>query len=150
MLFEVQSLVAFTNFSNPRRMSDGFDINRLILLSAVLEKHGHMKLSSHDVFINLAGGFQINETSADLAVAVAIVSSLKDKPVQRDTGFLGEISLSGEIRPVSQCERRALEFARSGFKKIIVPEKDVPEAKKAFKGEIVPVKTIYETIDRIF
>ncbi|MBN2401634.1 MAG: DNA repair protein RadA [Spirochaetes bacterium] len=150
MLFEVQSLVAFTNFSNPRRMSDGFDINRLILLAAVLEKHGFMKLNSHDVFINLAGGFQVNETSADMAVAIAIVSSLKDKPVPRDTGFTGEISLSGEIRPVSQCARRAQEFARSGFKRIIVPEKDASEAKKAFTGEIVPVKTIYEAIDRVF
>jgi DNA repair protein RadA/Sms len=150
MLFEVQSLVAFTNFSNPRRMSDGFDLNRLILLAAVLEKHGFMKLNSHDVFINLAGGFQINETSADMAVAIAIVSSLKDKPVPRDTGFLGEISLSGEIRPVSQCARRAQEFARSGFKRIILPEKDAPEAKKVFTHEIVPVKTIYEAIDRVF
>ncbi len=150
MLFEVQSLVAFTNFSNPRRMSDGFDLNRLILLAAVLEKHGFMKLNSHDVFINLAGGFQINETSADMAVAIAIVSSLKDKPVPRDTGFLGEISLSGEIRPVSQSARRAQEFARSGFKRIILPEKDAPEAKKVFNHEIVAVKTIYEAIDRVF
>jgi DNA repair protein RadA/Sms len=150
MLFEVQSLVAFTNFSNPRRMSDGFDLNRLILLAAVLEKHGFMKLNSHDVFINLAGGFQINETSADMAVAIAIVSSLKDKPVPRDTGFLGEISLSGEIRPVSQCARRAQEFARSGFKRIILPEKDASEAKKVFTGDIVAVKTIYEAIDRVF
>ncbi|MFH0975588.1 MAG: DNA repair protein RadA [Spirochaetota bacterium] len=150
MLFEVQSLVAFTNFSNPRRMSDGFDINRLILLAAVLEKHGFMKLNSYDVFINLAGGFQVNETCADMAVAIAIVSSLKDKPVPRDTGFLGEISLSGEIRPVSQCARRAQEFARSGFKRIVVPENDASEAKKAFNREIVAVKTIYEAIDRVF
>jgi DNA repair protein RadA/Sms len=150
MLFEVQSLVAFTNFSNPRRMSDGFDLNRLILLAAVLEKHGFMKLNSYDVFINLAGGFKINETSADMAVAIAIVSSLKDKPVPRDTGFLGEISLSGEIRPVSQCARRAQEFARSGFKRIILPEQDASEAKKVFTGDIVAVKTIYETIDRVF
>jgi DNA repair protein RadA/Sms len=150
MLFEVQSLVAFTNFSNPRRMSDGFDLNRLILLAAVLEKHCYMKLASYDVFINLAGGFQVNETSADMAVAIAIVSSLKDKPVPRDTGFLGEISLSGEIRPVSQCARRVQEFARSGFKKIILPENDAAEAGKVFKGDIIGVKTIYEAIDRVF
>ncbi len=150
MLFEVQSLVSFTNFSNPRRMSDGFDLNRLILLAAVLEKHGFMKLASYDVFINLAGGFHINETSADLAVAIAIVSSLKDKSIARDTGFLGEISLSGEIRPVSQCGRRAQEFARSGFRTIILPENDAAEAKKIFSGDIIPVKTVYEAIDRVF
>lgn len=150
ILFEVQSLVTFTSFSNPRRMSDGFDFNRLILLTAVLEKHGFLKLGTYDVFINLAGGFHINETSADLAVALAIVSSLKDKPIPRDTGFLGEISLSGEVRPVSQCARRMQEFNVSGFQRIVLAEKDAAEAKKSFNREIIAVKNIFEAIDYIF
>ena len=150
ILFEVQSLVSFTSFSNPRRMSDGFDLNRLILLIAVLEKHASQKLNSYDVFINIAGGFNIKETSADLAVAMSIVSSLKEKPIQTDTGFLGEISLSGEIRPVSQCLRRAQEFSRSGFKKIILSQKDSYDVSKSFKGEIIEVKNIFEAIDYLF
>ena len=150
ILFEVQSLVNITNFTNPRRMSDGFDFNRLILLTAVLEKHGFLKLSTYDVFINVAGGFQINEPSADLAVAMSIVSSLKDKPIPHGTGFLGEISLSGEIRPVSQCVRRVQEFERSCFKRIVLSEKDLPDASCAFKREIIPIKNIYDAIDYIF
>ncbi len=150
LLFEVQALVTYTTFSNPRRMSDGLDFNRLILLVAVLEKHGFLKLNSHDVFINLAGGFQINETSADLAVAMSVISSLKDKTIQRDTGFLGEISLSGEIRPIPQCSRRIQEFNRSGFKTVLVPEMDAPEAKKVFDHEIIAVKNISQAIESVF
>lgn len=151
ILFEVQSLVSFTSFSNPRRMSDGFDINRLILISAVLEKHGGLKLNSFDVFINVAGGFQINETAADLAVAMSITSSLKEKPIPGDTGLLGEISLSGEIRPVSQCERRVKEFMHSGFKSLVIPINDIKGAKKAgFEGDIIGIKNIHEAIDHLF
>lgn len=150
LLFEVQALVTFTAFSNPRRMSDGLDFNRLILLVAVLEKHGFLKLNSHDVFINLAGGYHINETSADLAIAMSVISSLKDKTIQRDTGFLGEISLSGEIRPVSQCSRRMQEFNRSGFKIVLVPEMDAPEAEKTFDHEIIPVNNISQAIKFVF
>lgn len=150
MVFEVQSLVTFTGFSNPRRMSDGFDFNRLILLVAVLEKHACLKLSSYDVFINVAGGFQINETSADLAVAISIASSLKEKPISSNIGFLGEISLSGEIRPVSQCLRRVQELSRSGFDKIILSKRDSDEVMQIFKGKIIEVGTIYEVIDYVF
>lgn len=150
ILFEVQALVIPTNFSNPRRMSDGFDFNRLILLIAVLEKHGFLKLANYDVFINVAGGFQIKETSADLAIAMSIVSSLKDSPIPSDTGFLGEISLSGEIRPVSQYQRRIQEFSRSGFKRLVIAGNDSPDVFQDFKGQISVVKTIYEAIDCIF
>ncbi len=151
ILFEVQSLVTFTSFSNPRRMSDGFDLNRAILISAVLEKHASLKLSSFDVFINVAGGFQISETAADLAVAVAIASSLREKPVKGSIGFLGEISLSGEIRPVSQCQRRLQELVRSGFSGVCLSRKDAAEARQSnFTGNIIEVQTIAEVIERIF
>ncbi|HNX25667.1 MAG TPA: DNA repair protein RadA, partial [Spirochaetota bacterium] len=99
ILFEVQALVTFSSFSNPRRLSDGFDMNRLIIICAVLEKHAGLKLSNFDVFINVSGGFNINETAGDLAVAAAIASSLKEKRVEDGAGFIGEVSLSGDIRP---------------------------------------------------
>lgn len=151
ILFEVQALVTTTSYSNPRRMSDGFDYNRIIIITAVLEKHALLNLGAFDVFINVAGGFTIGETAADLAVAVSIASSLKGKPVPHDAGFLGEISLSGEIRPVAQCGRRALEFGRSGFKTLFVSRRDLEEAKQSgFKGDIVPLQSIAEAMDRLF
>ena len=150
ILFEVQSLVSFSSFPNPRRMADGLDLNRLILMIAVLEKHGSLKLNSFDVFINVAGGFQINETSSDLAIAMSIASSLKEIPIAQDIGFLGEISLSGEIRPVSQCLRRINEFNRSGFKEIIISKNDSKEALHRFEGEVIGVKNISEALDYLF
>ncbi|MDY6934995.1 MAG: DNA repair protein RadA [Spirochaetota bacterium] len=150
ILFEVQSLVAFTNYSNPRRMSDGFDFNRLILIVAVLEKHGFLKLSSFDVFVNVAGGYHINETSADLAVAMSIASSLKEEPIPPMTGFLGEISLSGEVRPVSQCLRRIQELQRSGFRRIVLSIKDSKDGINDYNGEIIGVRNISEVMEYLF
>ncbi len=151
ILFEVQSLVSFTSFSNPRRMADGFDLNRLILLVAVLEKHGLLKLGTYDVFINVAGGFNITETASDLAVAMSIASSLKDRPIPQNTGLLGEIALSGEVRPVTQCARRVQEFSRSGFKTIVLSKSDCEEARHAgFAGEIAGVSTIAEAMNFLF
>lgn len=151
ILFEVQSLASFTSFANPRRMSDGFDLNRLILICAVLEKHAGLKLSSFDVFLNVSGGFRISDTSADLAVAMAITSSIKDVPVNSSTGFAGEIALSGEIRPVSQCHRRLLEFKLAGFTDAVVSHSDLKEAgKSGFEGNITGVKTLRDAIDSVF
>jgi DNA repair protein RadA/Sms len=151
ILFEVQSLVTFSTFPNPRRMADGFDLNRLILIIAVLEKHAGLKLNSFDVFINVSGGFQINDTAADLAVAMSIASSLKNKPIPHGTGFLGEISLSGEIRPVSLCGRRINEFKHSGFNTLILPEAEAIEAKTAgFSERVSGIRTIQESINMLF
>ncbi len=151
ILFEVQSLVSFTSFSNPRRMADGFDLNRLILLVAVLEKHGLLKLGTFDVFINVAGGFHITETASDLAVAMSIASSLKSMEIPPSTGFIGEIALSGEVRHVAQCHRRIQEFARSGFARIVLPKGGLDEARRAgFAGEVVEVGTIAQAMDRLF
>lgn len=150
ILFEVQSLVSYSSFANPRRMADGFDLNRLIIITAVLEKHAALKMSNFDVFLNVAGGFSINETASDLAVAVSIASSYKEKSVPEKTGFLGEIALSGEIRPVSQPQRRIQEFMRNNFYTIILSEKDAVEAKKAgFEGAVVSVRTIIQALDAV-
>jgi len=151
ILFEVQALVTFSNFSNPRRLSDGFDINRLIIICAVLERHVGLKLGNFDVFINVSGGFNISETAGDLAVAVAIASSLKDKAVEDGTGFIAEVSLSGELRPVSQIEKRIQEFKLSGFKRIFVSESDSKNTGNfAFEGEIIGVKTLRDVIALLF
>jgi DNA repair protein RadA/Sms len=117
----------------------------------VLEKHAGLKLSSFDVFINVSGGFQINDTAADLAVAMSIASSLKSLPVPQGLGFLGEISLSGEIRPVSMCARRIQEFRHSGFTALIIPETELPEAKAAgFEGEVTGARIVREALDTLF
>jgi DNA repair protein RadA/Sms len=151
ILFEVQALVTYSSFPNPRRMADGFDLNRLILITAVLEKHAGLKLNTSDVFINVSGGFQINDTAADLAVAVSIASSLKNTAVPRGYGFIGEISLSGEIRPVSLCARRIQEFKRSGFETLLLPKSEVDEAKAAGFGDgAAGVGTIQDALARLF
>ncbi len=143
IVFEVQSLVTQTDYANPRRMTDGFDYNRLMLIAAVLEKHASFALGNFDIFLNVGGGFSVHDTSADLAVALAIASSLKNSPLPHDAAFLGEISLSGEIRPVAQCGRRVMELDRSGFKTVCVAARDYEEAKRsAFSGEIVPFERI--------
>jgi DNA repair protein RadA/Sms len=151
ILFEVQSLVTFTGFPNPRRMADGLDLNRLVLITAVLEKHAGQKLNSFDVFLNVSGGFRINDTAADLAVAMSVTSSLREQPVPDGTGLLGEISLSGEIRPVSQCSRRLMEFKHSGFNTVLISHSDMKDAEKSgFEGNLIGVKDIGEVIDRLF
>jgi DNA repair protein RadA/Sms len=151
ILFEIQALATFSTFSNPRRMSDGLDLNRLILLAAVLEKHAGIKCSNNDLFLNVAGGFTIRETSADLAVAMSIASSVLEKPLSQKTAFLGEISLSGELRPVSQIERRVTELFRSGFNRIILSEKDAEECRTLFnKGDFVGVSTIGKAMNISF
>jgi len=151
ILFEVQSLVTASAFPNPRRMADGFDLNRLILITAVLEKHAGLKIAAFDVFINVSGGFQINDTAADLAVAVSIASSFRNRSVPPRVGLLGEISLSGEIRPVSLCGRRIQEFKHSGFNTLVLPEAEVSEAKAiGFDGTVIGVRTVQDAIDRVF
>jgi len=151
MVFEVQSLVVYSNFTNPKRLSDGFDFNRLNLMCAVLEKHSGLKLNSFDVFINVSGGFKINETSADLAVSMAIASSFKNKPLPPKTAFLGEISLSGDIRPVTQINRRIIELKNNGIDKIVLSKFDMEEIKSIkFTGEIFAVATISEAIKLFF
>jgi DNA repair protein RadA/Sms len=150
VLFEVQSLATFSSFANPRRMSDGLDLNRLILLAAVLEKHTGIKCSNHDVFLNIAGGLTIHETSADLAIALSIASSIREKPLPGKTAFLGEISLSGEVRPVSQPERRILELTRSGFSHIVLSKKDAEECRAhSIKGDFTGVITLSEAVTLI-
>jgi len=121
ILSEIQGLVTTTGFGNPRRMVTGFDYNRMSLILAVLEKRAGYYFSSTDAYINVVGGLKLDEPAVDLAVAMALVSSLKDIPVYEKAVVFGEIGLAGEIRSVSQAQIRVNEAIRLGFDKIILP-----------------------------
>lgn len=121
ILAEVQALVTATSFGNPRRMSTGFDYNRLAMIIAVLEKRAGYYFGNTDTYINIVGGLRIDEPATDLTIAMALISSLKDIPLSDSTIAFGEIGLAGEIRGVSCCEQRIIEAARLGFTRCIIP-----------------------------
>jgi DNA repair protein RadA/Sms len=143
LLVEVQALVDSSPLNNPRRVCVGLDQNRLAMLLAVLHRHADVLLSSYDVFINVVGGVRINETGSDLAVAAAMVSSLRDQPLGKDLVVFGEIGLGGEIRPVQRGQERLQEAAKLGFKRAMVPAANQP--KQAIKGmEVTAIKRLDE------
>ena len=122
ILLEIQALICHTNFGNPRRTATGTDYNRVNLLLAVLEKRLGMRLSECDAYVNIAGGIRMNEPAIDLGIALAIMSSKLDKPIDEKTICFGEIGLSGEVRGVSMAEQRVLEAKKLGFHKCILPQ----------------------------
>lgn len=122
ILAEVQGLVTTTGFGNPRRTSTGYDYNRLNLLLAVLEKRMGLYFSNLDTYVNIVGGMRLDEPAADLAVAMALVSGLRDIPIDQNTIAFGEIGLSGEIRTVPRAQSRIIEAARLGFTRCILPK----------------------------
>jgi DNA repair protein RadA/Sms len=150
LLVEVQALSSHTAFSQPRRTTNGIDFNRLLLLSAVLSKRVGMDLSDQDIFINIVGGLDIDEPAADLAVATAIASSFRNRPVAADLALIGEVGLSGELRSVGQLPRRLQEAAKLGFTRALVPRSSLKR-----KGgdalpegiEVIGVRTLAEVID---
>jgi DNA repair protein RadA/Sms len=121
LLVEVQALTSPTSFGNPRRTPNGIDINRLLLISAVLTKRVGLRLHEQDIFVNVIGGMKIDEPASDLAMALAMASSYTDKPIPADLVAVGEIGLSGEVRAVSQLGLRLNEAAKIGFRRAIVP-----------------------------
>lgn len=123
LLVEIQGLTSPTSFGNPRRTPNGVDFNRLLLTVAVLSRRVGLRLGEQDVFVNVVGGLKISEPAADLAIAVAIASSLRDTPVRADTVLIGEVGLSGELRMVGQIGTRLKEAANLGFKRAVVPRR---------------------------
>jgi DNA repair protein RadA/Sms len=121
LLVEIQGLTSATAFGNPRRNANGVDFNRLLLITAVLSRRLRYRLSDQDIIVNVVGGLRVSEPAADLAMATAISSSLKDQPVRADTVLIGEVGLSGELRMVGQMAARLKEAANLGFKQAIVP-----------------------------
>lgn len=147
IIAEVQALVAQTSYPTPRRMSNGIDYNRMCLILAVLEKRLGYRFSVNDVYLNVIGGLHIDEPSADLAVALALISSIKDEPVADDLIAIGEIGLAGECRAVQNFEQRVTEAVRLGFRKMIVPARNLERRPLHFDGvTITPVKSIFSTI----
>ncbi len=148
LLVEVQALASATSFTNPRRTPNGIDLNRLLLLTAVLTRRVHVPLHDKDVFVNVIGGLQISEPAADLAVALAIAGSVKDRPIHADMAFLGEVGLSGELRAVSQLEPRLKEAAKLGFKRCVIPRTRQLKSGNTPQGlEIIACRTLQEAVD---
>ncbi|HMB89883.1 MAG TPA: DNA repair protein RadA [Rhodothermales bacterium] len=125
VLVEIQALVTPTSYGTPQRTATGFDTRRLQLLLAVLEKREGLRLSTHDVFVNVAGGVRLEEPAVDLGVIVAVASSFRDIPTDTSTVLIGEVGLGGEIRTVSQIEPRLKEAARLGFEQALVPQNNL-------------------------
>ncbi len=121
IMVEIQALTSTTAFGLPRRTANGIDFNRLLLLVAVLSKRVGLSLSDQDVFVNVIGGLQVSEPAADLAVAVAMASSFRNKPVAADVTLVGEVGLSGELRSVGQIDARLNEASKLGFKRCVIP-----------------------------
>jgi len=149
LLVEVQALVDATSSSNPRRVSVGLEGNRLAMLLAVLHRHGGIMVADQDVFVNVVGGIRVQETAADLPVLLAVLSSLRDRPLQDKTIAFGEVGLSGEIRPVPNGEERLREAATHGFKRAIVAKGNAPRNGRGSKGmEIVVVERLADALEQ--
>jgi len=146
LLVEVQALVDESHLSNPRRVTIGLEHNRLAMLLAVLHRHAGIVTYDQDVFANVVGGVRVTETGADLAVLLAVISSLKNRTIPRDWVVFGEVGLAGEIRPVPNGEERLNEAVKHGFKQALVPSANAP--KKAIKGlEIRSISRLDEALD---
>jgi len=148
ILVEVQGLSSPTAFGNPRRTPNGVDFNRLLLVTAVLARRLGIRLGDQDVFVNVVGGIQVEEPAADLAMAAAIASSMRDQPVKADTVLIGEVGLSGELRMVGQMPARLNEAAKLGFKTAIVPKR-IRKGEPWPKGiEVVEARSVREALER--
>ena len=144
LLVEIQALTTPTSFGLPRRTANGVDFGRLLLITAVLTKRLGLKLSSQDIIANVTGGLKVGEPAADLGIALAITSSFRDVGIDPSLVAVGEVGLSGELRAVSQLERRVAEAARLGFKRCLVPKVGARISPKDI--ELIPVSTLREAI----
>jgi DNA repair protein RadA/Sms len=148
LLVEIQALVDETHVSNPRRLSVGLEQNRLAMLLAVLHRHAGIPCFDQDVFVNAVGGVKISEPGADLAVLLAIVSSLKNKPLPKKTVVFGEVGLAGEVRPVQRGQERLKEAAKLGFTQAIIPKANKP--KQVISGiEVILVERVEDAVAKM-
>lgn len=148
LLVEIQALVDASQMGNPRRIAVGLDQNRLAMLLAVLHRHGGLMLGDQDVFVNVVGGVKVTETSVDLALLLAMVSSFRDNPLDRELVVFGEVGLAGEIRPVPSGQERLKEAAKHGFKKAIVPKSNMP--KEPITGmKVIGISRLSEALDHL-
>ena len=146
LIAEIQALVSATAFPAPRRTSNGIDYNRLCLILAVLEKRLGLRFSVNDVYLNVIGGMRLDEPASDVAVAMALISSLTDRAVPDELIAIGELGLSGECRAVSGLEYRVKEAARLGFRKAIIPSRNLEKRQIKADIELIPIKSIFEVL----
>lgn len=151
LLIETQALVSTAAYGTPQRSATGFDLRRLNMLLAVLEKRVGFKLPQRDVFLNIAGGIRVTDPAIDLSVIAAVLSSNVDTGIPRDICFTGEVGLSGEVRPVSRIAQRIAEADKLGFQKIIIPKANMNGIDPTkFKIQIVPVRKVEEALRELF
>ncbi|WP_404368302.1 DNA repair protein RadA [Marinobacter sp.] len=148
MLVEIQALVDAAQGSYPRRVAVGLDQNRLAMLLAVLHRHGGLHCSDQDVFVNVVGGVKVSETSADLALLAAIVSSFRDRALPQDLVIFGEVGLSGEIRPVPSGQERIYEASKHGFTRALVPKANMPR-KPINNMKVIPVSKLSDALSAL-
>lgn len=146
LLVEIQALVDDSPYGAPKRVTVGLDHNRIAMLLAVMHRHGGIQASDQDVYVNVVGGVKVAETSADLALLCAILSSMRNQPLAQDLIVFGEVGLAGEIRPVPSGQERIIEAAKHGFKRAIVPIGNVPKGGVAGM-EVIGVKTLQQALD---
>jgi len=150
-LIEVQGLVSSAAYGTPQRSSTGFDLRRLNMLLAVLEKRAGFKIAQKDVFLNIAGGIKVNDPAIDLAVISAILSSNVDIAIEKHVCVAGEVGLSGEIRPINRIEQRILEAEKLGFEKMIIPDFNLKSINiKKLNIQLVQVKKVEEAFRVLF
>ena len=149
LLVEVQALASHSSFGHPRRTANGVDFNRLLLITAVLSRRVGLRLHDQDVFANVIGGLQVGEPAADLAVAIAIASSVRDRPVAADLAVIGEVGLSGEVRAVGQMSARLNEASRLGFRRCLLP-RSIRRGREPIPDDIepIPVRSVAQAVQK--
>ncbi|MCP9452822.1 MAG: DNA repair protein RadA [Nitrospira sp.] len=147
ILVELQALVSETGYAMPKRVANGVDLNRVAMLLAVMEKRLGVRLSGHDVYVNVVGGLRIDEPATDLGIVAAVMSSLRDVPVEYSLLVVGEVGLGGEVRAVSQAELRIREAAKMGFKRCLLPERNLAKLDLVEGMELIGSADIREALD---
>ena len=146
IIAEIQALVSPTTFPAPRRTGNGVDYNRMCLLLAVLEKRLGLRFSANDVYLNVIGGLRLDEPAADLATALAMISSITDKLIPDDLVAIGEVGLAGECRAVASLENRVREVERLGFSRAVVPYRNIEKRPIDCRIKLIPIKSVYELL----
>lgn len=150
ILVELQALVSPTGYSIPKRMANGVEINRVILLLAVMEKRLGLCLSGQDVYVNVVGGIRIDEPAIDLGIATSVASSLRERPIDHSTVVLGELGLGGEVRAIQQADLRIREAAKMGFRRCLLPDRNLAKVDPVEGMELVGVRELGEALDVVF
>ena len=150
ILVELQALVSPTNYAMPKRMANGVELNRVSLLLAVMEKRLGLHLSGQDVYINVVGGMTIDEPAIDLGIVAAVTSSLRERPIDRQTIVFGEVGLGGEVRAISQAEMRLKEAVKMGFRRCLLPERNLAKLDRVKGVELIGIREVGEAMDVIF